>query len=115
MNLLLVEWDPESADVRAAELREGGHTVVIESHDGARAAALVRQQFPDAVILTLATRPSHSWQTARPIAARLGSRLVFVDGDEASTARAATFAPHATFATAETLLDVLETLSPTPG
>lgn len=111
MNLLLVEWDAESAAVRAAELREGGHTVAIESLDGAHAAATVRQECPDAVILTLATRPSHSWQTARPLAGKLGNRLVFVDGDEASCARAATLAPRATFATAETLLDVLDTLA----
>ncbi|MGC4105263.1 MAG: hypothetical protein QM753_02760 [Thermomicrobiales bacterium] len=110
MKLLLIEWDAESAAIRADELREAGHAVTIESHDGAQATATVRTQPQDAVILSLATRPSHSWQTARPLAGKLGSRLVFVDGDPAACDRAASIAPHATFATADSLLDVLDDL-----
>ena len=111
MNILLVEWDSESADVRADELREAGHSVITECHDGAAATASVRLHRPDAVIIALATRPSHSWQTARPLAGRLGARLIFVDGDYTTRDRAAGIAPHATFATADTLLDVLDDLS----
>ena len=55
MNLLLIEWDAESAAVRADDLRKVGHDVSTECRDGAQAAATIRQACPDAV--TLSWRP----------------------------------------------------------
>jgi len=72
MRVLLVGWDPAAATERAAALRGAGHEVTVESSDGAAAYRIARQQHPDVVVLDLAVRPSHSWQTARPLASTRG-------------------------------------------
>ena len=97
MRILLVEWDRSNADRRMAELRARGHTVDVEASDGQNAYRLARTLKPDVVVLDLAVKPSHSWQTARPLATRSGPRLIFVDGDAAAQAKAHQQAPTALF------------------
>ena len=107
MRILLVQWDAAAGADRAEVLRSVGHEVTVESSDGAAAYRIARQQRPDAVVLDLALRPSHSWQTARPLASDRKLRLIFVDGTPEARERAKLHAPDATFTTTDGLLDTL--------
>ena len=107
MHILLVQWDPDAAARRAESLRAHGHVVDVETVDGAGAYRKVRKGKPDVVVLDLAVRPSHSWQTARPLATTSGPRLVFVDGTDEARAKAGQHAPNATFVSGADLLDSL--------
>lgn len=107
MNILLVQWDADAAARRAQRLRAHGHVVDVESADGARAYRTARAAKPDAVVLDLAVRPSHSWQTARPLATRTGPKLIFVDGTAQAREKAREQAPDAIFVSDVDLLDAL--------
>lgn len=102
-----MQWDATAAAERAGVLRGAGHEVTVESHDGAAAYRIARRERPDAVVLDLAERPSHSWQTARPLASGRGPRLIFVDGSDQARERARQQAPAATFTTTQDLLAAL--------
>ena len=106
--MLLVQWDEVAAFERAAQLRAAGIDVEVECHDGADAYRKARQGKPDVIVLDLDHRPSHSWQTARPLAkSKSPPRLMFVGGDAAAKARAAKEAPAAAFVDAKRLTDEL--------
>ena len=98
MKVLLVQWDETAAAKRAERLRGRGLEVTLECRDGAEAYRKARQGRPDVVVLDLDHKPSHSWQTARPLTKSAGApRLVFVGGDADTRSRAAQHVPAATF------------------
>jgi DNA-binding response OmpR family regulator len=98
MKVLLVQWDVTAAKQRAERLRAAGHEVLCESEDGAEAYRKARHERPDVVVLDLAHKPSHSWQTARPLAkGKTPPALIFVAGNQAAKNRAAKEAPSARF------------------
>jgi DNA-binding response OmpR family regulator len=108
--VLLVEWDRHAADERAARLQEAGHQVLVESDDGGRAYRTARAEKPAAVVLDLRVRPSHSLQTARPLASASGPQLIFVDGTDHDRDRAAELASAAIVTTSDRLATVLDGL-----
>ena len=63
--LFLIHWNASEAEEHAGRLRSEGWSVDIEAQDGARAAKLVRDDHPDAVVVYLTHLPSHGRETAR--------------------------------------------------
>lgn len=98
MKVLLVQWDEEAAAQRIERLKRAGHDVLCETQDGAEAYRIARGEQLDAVVLDLDTKPSHSWQIARPLAKLAQApRLIFVGGGDKARQRAAKEAPAAAF------------------
>jgi AmiR/NasT family two-component response regulator len=98
VKILLVQWNEAAAASRAERLRGAGFEVLCESQDGANAYRTARRDQPEVVVLDLDEKPSHSWQTARPLAKLANPpRLVFVGGTEDARQRAADQAPGAAF------------------
>jgi DNA-binding response OmpR family regulator len=108
VKILLVQWDEEAANRRAVQLRDAGFEVLCETEDGANAYRTARREQPDAVVLDLDQKPSHSCQTARPLAKPSSPpRIIFVGGDESARSRAAQLAPAATFVDPDELKSAL--------
>lgn len=98
MKILLVQWDEDAAASRAERLRSAGFEVLCESKDGAEAYRTARRDQPEVVVLDLDHKPSHSWQTARPLADLANPPgIVFVGGTNDARQRAAKQAPGAMF------------------
>lgn len=116
MRIFLFDWDELSAARRAAALREAGHEVAVGSLDGARGARAVLARPPDAVVLGLETRPSHSRETAGGIRGCKAGRqipMVFVGGSPAEIGKTKARIPGAVFARPEELAAVVSSLGGT--
>jgi CheY-like chemotaxis protein len=109
-SLFLIQWSKEAARQRAAELREEGWTVAVESEDGGRAYKKIRQNPPDVIVIDLSEKPSHSREVALALHDVKASRdipVVFIEGsDEAREATRARL-PSAVFATPSTFLKII--------
>lgn len=106
MRIFLFDWDEAAAARRAAGLRNAGHEVEVESHDGARGGRAVLSRPPDAVVLSLEKRPSHSRETADGIrGCRAGRQIpmVFVGGSPAEIEKTRARIPGAVFVRPEEL------------
>jgi CheY-like chemotaxis protein len=109
--LFLFQWHAESAQQRAAELREDGWEVSFESEDGARGGKAVFANPPDVIVCDLARRPSHSRETAEAIQWRKATRdipIVFVDGTEEAIAKTQAKVKDGIYTTSAELKSVLE-------
>jgi DNA-binding NarL/FixJ family response regulator len=109
--LFLFQWHAESAQQRAAELREDGWEVLVESEDGARGGKAVIENPPDVIVFDLARRPSHSRETAEAIQWRKATRgvpIVFVDGTEEIIAKTKAKVKDGVYTTSAELRSMLE-------
>lgn len=117
MRVFLFDWDMDAAPRRAAALREAGFEVEVESEDGARGGRAVLAYPPDAVVLSLEKRPSHSRETAdgiRGYKAGRGVPMLFVGGTEADIEKTKARVPGAMFAPRERLVAALQALRDSP-
>ena len=114
MRILVVQWDYPAARQRAAELREAGHDVAIESNDPGAAYRKARTDLPDVIVLDLAYRPSLTRHATRALSRLFGNRLIFVGGAEHQRDRAGRQAPAAVFTPAARLVETLEEYEPPP-
>ncbi|MBI5281792.1 MAG: hypothetical protein HY858_08940 [Candidatus Solibacter usitatus] len=111
--LYLFQWDPVSAEKRAAELRQAGWTVEVESQDGARGGRAILNHPPDLILFDLAKRPSHSRETAAGIRGyKAGRRLtmLFIDGEAIDVDKTRAKVSDALFTTSDLLLHHLSKL-----
>ena len=72
--VVVVMWDGDP-DCRTCALRDAGWFVLLVSEDGGGAVRLIEAERPLAVIIDLATRPTHGWAVARALRAHPALRL----------------------------------------
>lgn len=117
MRVFLFDWDEEAAERRAAVMRQAGFEVDVETHDGARGCRAVLACPPDAVVLSLEKRPSHSRETAGAIrGCKAGRRIpmLFLGGSAADIEKTLARVVDARFAGSEQLCAVLEAMKKPP-
>jgi CheY-like chemotaxis protein len=87
--ILLLHWDPDEADGRAAKLREAGHDVdVLARRPDPKRMERACAKKPDVCIVDLARRPATGRDLGVWMRQRKSTRLiplVFVEGDEETT------------------------------
>jgi len=107
--LFLIHWNPPLAEQMARELRAAEWRVDFESEDSTRAVRRIREQSPNAIVISLARSPSYGVETAHALRAmRVASvPIVFVDGKADTIKEAKARVPMAIFATSGELSDVL--------
>jgi DNA-binding response OmpR family regulator len=109
--IFLFQWSPEAAASTAAALEASGFQVRYEAEDGARGYGEVQREPPDAVVLDLARRPSHSRDTARALHDAKRTRplpMLFMDGDAEAREKVSSVVSNATFTTAAELVPTLQ-------
>lgn len=107
--VVLVHWNAEEADERAARLREAGYNV--SCHSDARAnPGPLREDPPDAFVVDLTRIPSQGREIGAWLRRQKATRnvpLVFVEGEPEKTARVRALVPDATFASWEEIVTSL--------
>jgi CheY-like chemotaxis protein len=97
--VVLVHWNAEEADERAARLREAGYDVSCHSDSRADPRSLRRGR-PDAFIIDLARVPSQGRELGGWLRRQKATRnvpLVFIEGDPEKTQRVRDLLPDAAF------------------
>jgi len=97
--VVLVHWNAEEAEERAARLREAGCDVFCHSDSRANPRSL-RDDPPDAFVIDLTRMPSQGREIGGWLRRQKATRavpLVFVNGDPEKTARVRALLPDATF------------------
>ena len=106
LRIQLFQWDGEKGAARGAELRQAGFVVELECEDGARGCRNFLNQPADVVVFDLATRPSHSRETAAAIRRYKAGRrtlMLFVGGSPAEIEKTRAKVPGACFVAPEEL------------
>ena len=97
--IVLVHWNVEEAEERAARLREAGYDVFCHSDSRANPRSL-RDDPPDAFVIDLTRMPSQGREIGGWLRRQKATRdvpLVFVEGDPEKTARVRALLPDAMF------------------
>lgn len=112
--VVLVHWNAEEADRRAARLRQAGYDVSCHSDSRAGPQAL-RENPPDAYVIDLARLPSQGRELGGWLRRQRATRsvpFIFTEGDPEKTARVRALLPDATFASWDdivtSLVDAIE-------
>jgi CheY-like chemotaxis protein len=97
--VILVHWNADEADERAARLREAGYDVSCHSEARANPGPL-REDPPDAFVIDLTRIPSQGREIGGWLRRQKPTRgvpLVFIEGDPEKTQRVRDLLPDATF------------------
>jgi hypothetical protein len=98
--ILLVHWNAEEAEERAARLRSAGFDAKAGPIHGTELMKAARTAPPEAIVIDLTRLPSHGREAAvglRRLKATRLTPLVFVGGEPAKLERIRTLFPDATF------------------
>ncbi|UYN89165.1 MAG: hypothetical protein KIT08_08690 [Anaerolineales bacterium] len=112
--IFLFLWDETEAEAAALRIRAWGWDVELEWQDGGRGSAAVKASLPDAVVLYLDRKPSHSRATAEHLAEAKATRnipLLFVGGEDAAVEQTRAKLPEATYTSEADLQTALEELT----
>lgn len=115
IRLYLVQWNQAKAEARAAELREAGFEVTVESEDGARATRRILNDPPDLALFDLDYHGAHSRETAAALRGFKATRrlpMLFIDGDEVDIDKTRARVFQAMFASSDLLLHYLRKFEP---
>lgn len=108
--LFLIHWNAAEAEEYAHRLRSEGWNVEYETEEGAQAIRRIRENPPDAVIISLSRLPSHGRETADGLRAYKATRdipIVFVDGREEAVEKTKAKVPDALYTVSDQLSQVL--------
>jgi len=112
--VFLVHWNRQESDILADMVRSYGWEVAVESENGARAARLIKEQKPDAVVIFLTRQPSLGRETGSDIRSAKATKaipIIWVDGAEEVISRTKQAMPEAIFTNPEDLKDALAKLA----
>lgn len=107
-------WSQAEAEAAARLISGWGWQVDTEWQDGGRGSAAVKASLPDAVVLYLAYKPSHSRATAEYLAQTKATAhipLVFVGGEGDGLAKTQAKLPEAIYVSENELQAALEGLA----
>lgn len=112
--VFLVHWNRQESDILADMVRSYGWEVLVESEDGARAARMIKEQKPDAIVIFLTRQPSLGRETGSAIRSAKVTKaipIIWVDGAEEVIGRTKQAMPDAIFTNPEDLKDTLAKLA----
>lgn len=102
----LIHWNASEAEEHSKRLRAYGWDLDVESRDGARAFAFIKEARPDVVVIYLTRLPSHGCATAHALRSLKATRdlpIVFVGGNEESVEKVRSKVPDGIFIAPEEL------------
>lgn len=111
--VFLFAWSQAEAEAAARLISGWGWQVDTEWQDGGRGSAAVKASPPDAVVLYLTHKPSHSRATAEHLAQAKATRtipLIFVGGEGEGLAKTQAKLPDASYVSEDELQAALEAL-----
>ncbi len=112
-SIFVFAWSQAEAEAAARLISGWGWQVETEWQDGGRGSAAVKASLPDAVVLYLTHKPSHSRATAEHLAqARATAQipLLFVGGEGDGLAKTQAKLPGASYVSEDGLQAALEAL-----
>lgn len=113
-DIFLIHWNESEAADLAGQVSADAWRVEVEAESGARAGQRILDRPPTAVIVSLATLPSHGRETAGYVRSKRAGRdipIIFIDAkNELDAEKALRKVPDAVITTSKDLAATLKTL-----